>query len=458
MSVVLGYLILAMVGLGLIGVIFRPQFALVLVVSLYPLKQLIGSYLPVFVQNSAAFNVMVFAAVLLAVLSRIAKRQRPTAGLLNWLTAITVFLYLYATLAIAWSPGNGAHRWMDGYAYWAMNVVLLPLTLITIEDFRKSLVPLLLVGVIVAVLFYTNPNASWYSGRFTIYIAGRNTVSEIRGNPLAVGQMGGVVAVAAALMLPVRGGPVVNLLRIAAILTGLGLALTSGSRAQAVLAVLAIVLFYPMARRIKNVRQFFLTAGGLAAVMGVIAVGLRLFLGQTREQTQRWDVANWSQTISDRIGDAMLLIREYANSPQAWLQGLGTNAFSAVSGWPISYAHNAPVEMLCELGLIGLTLYCLAMYLAFRAGRRLFRANADDTWNRATVATLLGLCFYSFTLSLKQYTFVAMPEPWWLLVILAKLATHDQELHRHAENAAWHSGEYYDPEDAAEPDSEAVPT
>ena len=189
MSVVLGYLILAMVGLGLIGVIFRPQFALVLVVSLYPLKQLIGSYLPVFVQNSAAFNVMVFAAVLLAVLSRIAKRQRPTAGLLNWLTAITVFLYLYATLAIAWSPGNGAHRWMDGYAYWAMNVVLLPLTLITIEDFRKSLVPLLLVGVIVAVLFYTNPNASWYSGRFTIYIAGRNTVSEIRGNPLAVGQI-----------------------------------------------------------------------------------------------------------------------------------------------------------------------------------------------------------------------------------------------------------------------------
>jgi hypothetical protein len=201
---------------------------------------------------SLLFNVIVFAAVFVAVLTRFTRRERPTAGLLNGLTVVTLILYAYATFALLWTPGNGVARWMDGYAYWVMNVALLPLALSTVADFRKVLVPILIVGVIVAVLFYVNPKASWYSGRFTIYIAGRGTGDEIRANPLAVGQFGGSVAIVAALMLSGRVSLLINALRVVAILTGLGLAVTSGSRAQAVFAMGTMVLFYPLARPIKN--------------------------------------------------------------------------------------------------------------------------------------------------------------------------------------------------------------
>jgi hypothetical protein len=427
---------------------FRPQLAFALVLSLYPLKQLIGSYLPIFMRVSLLFNVIVFAAVFVAVLTRFTRRERPTAGLLNGLTVVTLILYAYATFALLWTPGNGVARWMDGYAYWVMNVALLPLALSTVADFRKVLVPILIVGVIVAVLFYVNPKASWYSGRFTIYIAGRGTGDEIRANPLAVGQFGGSVAIVAALMLSGRVSLLINALRVVAILTGLGLAVTSGSRAQAVFAMGTMVLFYPLARPIKNLKQFILTAGGGVFLLAMMGIVFELFLGHQRGQAVRWNVGGWGEQIVERFGDAALLLKAYIASPESYLQGLGTNAFSYVSGFGgMSYAHNAPIEMLCELGLIGLTLYLIATVLAFKWGRQLFRDHKEEPLDRAAAAVLLALTFYAFTLSQKQYTFVAMPEPWWLWIIMAKLAVHRQ---RQLKLEAWHD------DGIAEPDADHV--
>jgi hypothetical protein len=450
LSQVIGYFILALVGLGLVGVIFRPHWAFVLAVLLYPLKQVIGGYLPIFMKVSPLFNFIVFAAVVLAVLARLARRERPTSGAYNALAVVTFALYAWATLAILWTPGNGMARWIDGYPYWIMNVMLLPLALMTVEDFRKTLVPLLVAGTVTALLFYINPNTSWYAGRLTIYMAGRGTMSEIRGNPLAVGQMGGMVAIAAALMLPVRAGMLMNILRIAAMLAGLGLALTSGSRAQAVFAVGTIVLFYPVSRRMKNSRQFLITAGGLMMVMGMIYLALALFLGRTEEQSKRWDVMSWGETIVERVDVALQIVYVYLDSPQNWIQGLGTNAFSALAGnadpKAMDYAHNAPVEMLSELGLVGFSLYILACVLALRICLRFFRANAEEPARRATVAVLLAVSFFSFGLSLKQYTFVAMPEPWWLWILIAKLWTHENRLAMaYARQEEHHSPEWEGP-------------
>jgi hypothetical protein len=65
----------------------------------------------------------------------------------------------------------------------------------------------------------------------------------------------------------------------------------------------------------------------------------------------------------------------------------------------------------------------LACVLAFRYGRLLFRMHAHDPFERGTVAALLAMCFYLFVLSQKQYTFISVPEPWWLWIIMAKIAT-----------------------------------
>jgi hypothetical protein len=448
---VVGYIVLVAFGAGLIGVIFRPEWAFVLAVVMFPVKQLMGAYLPIFVRISPLFNLLVFSAVLIAVGSRALKRERPLAGMYNPLTVVTLVLYGWATAALLWTPGNGVARWLDGYAYWGMYVLLLPMTLLNLEHFRRTLPLLLVVGTIAAVLYYTNPKASWYSGRLTILIAAKGAAMEIRGNSLTVSQMGGMVAIAAAMMLPLRGGLAMTTLRIVAILTGVGLSVVSGARAQAALSVLTIVLFYPMSRRVKSLNQFFLVAGGMGGLLTVIFIGFTLFLGQGSEQSRRWDISRWWDVITSRAGDAGILIEAYLSHPQNWLQGLGTNAMSYFAGIPVTYAHNAPVEMLCELGLIGLTLYIVACVLAFRMSRRLFQAHAEDPVDRATVAVLLAITFYSFTLSLKQYTFVAVPEPWWLWLVVAKLWTRE----RRAALAAWQAEAEY--EEPLEPETEPAP-
>jgi hypothetical protein len=183
----------------------------------------------------------------------------------------------------------------------------------------------------------------------------------------------------------------------------------------------------------------------LLAMMGIV---FELFLGHQRGQAVRWNVGGWGEQIVERFGDAALLLKAYIASPESYLQGLGTNAFSYVSGFGgMSYAHNAPIEMLCELGLIGLTLYLIATVLAFKWGRQLFRDHKEEPLDRAAAAVLLALTFYAFTLSQKQYTFVAMPEPWWLWIIMAKLAVHRQ---RQLKLEAWHD------DGIAEPDADHV--
>jgi hypothetical protein len=429
MTQVLGYLVLATMAVWLVVAMYRPYQVFPLVILMYPVKQLMGSYLPLFLRVSPLFNVIVFAIVAAAVLSRL-KRGRAFAGLGNPFTYVTLLLYGYATFAILWSPGNGVDRWLDGYAYWIMQVCMMPLVVGTLEELRRTIVPLLIAGSITAVLFFTNPQSTWYSGRLTIYMGGRGTKMEARGNALTVGQMGGQLAIAAAMMLPVRAGLLAAPLRITAIILGLGLSATGGARAQSVLAVLTIVLFYPVSRRVKSLNQFFLAAGGLVTLAAVMYAGFALFLNQSSAQAARWDLASWWDIVAGRAEEAMVIVRAYGARPQNWLQGLGTNAFSyySTAGVSMNYAHNAPVEMLCELGLIGLALYVLGCVLAFRAGRQLFRLHSEDPLARSTVAVLLALCFYAYALSNKQYTFVAVPEPWWFWMIMVKLASAERSM------------------------------
>jgi hypothetical protein len=421
---VVGYAVLTVVAGMILAAWFRPYMALVLVYVLYPVKQLMGTYLPIFLQISPLFNFVVALGVGMGVVSQFARRRRPLTGMGNGVTVIFLTLYVYATFALLWTPGKGVERWLDGYAYWVMQVMLLPLTIKSLEDYRRTLLPLLVLSIVITFLFMSR--ATWYGARFSIYISGKGSEFESRGNALTIGQLGGMAAIAGALMLPRRGGLIVGGLRIGAILAGLGLGLLVGSRAQAALAVLTGAMFYPMSRRIKNVTQFIVTIGGLAVFLLMVYVGVKVFLGHGAEQSKRWDISSWWDIIASRAEDAMPLIRAYAASPQYWLQGMGTNAATAFIDPTLPYIHNAPFEMLCELGVFGFALYLIGCVMAFNAGRRLFKLFAQDPVGRATVGVLLAMCFYLWALSLKQYTFVSVPEPYFFWIIMTKIYKYER--------------------------------
>jgi hypothetical protein len=105
------------------------------------------------------------------------------------------------------------------------------------------------------------------------------------------------------------------------------------------------------------------------------------------------------------------------------------------------------VQVLCEQGLIGLTLVGVAAWYSFKSGWRMWDMYRNDVAMRSCVAILGAICAYEFLLSLKQGSFIASGAPfaWWL--VLAKIATREEILAAEADGVdAW---ENFDLDEAA---------
>lgn len=420
----LGYLVLVATVASWVACYFRPAFALVLVMVLYTTKQLLGSYLPVFVTNSAWFNYLIFAGVCIAVVSAVTRTPNPWRGYWHRSFALVMFLYLYALFAILYSlsPETAIARSKDGAPYWIMQVVMLPLAMVSLREIRGVYLPFIVIGSIAMVLFYINPNTSYYTGRLTLNLGYFAGATDVRGNPLATAQMGGQVAIVAALLLPARAGWMVNGIRLGALFFGLGIAVAAGSRAQFLLAILIIVAFWPISRSVRNIKQFFINTIGFGAMAVVALVAIRFFISQNVDQDARWNPQTQLNVVGERAAAAWRLIEAWAGDPVRWPFGLGTNAYAYISGEEVSYAHNFYIEMAGELGLLGLVCSLFLTAWLFRGTRDLWNHYRHDPADRATVAVLLAVAAYNFLLGLKQGTFVGIPEPFFLAVIACRLA------------------------------------
>lgn len=437
MLAVFGYLVLAALAASMVLCYQRPVFAFALVLILYPLKQLQMSYLPIFAQNSAWFNIIIFAGVCIAVLSSFSRTRGAFLGYWNRYMGLLLFMYAVALFSILFSPSQqyALDRAKDGAPYWVMQILLLPLVFTEVRDIQKFFLPFVIAASVVVLLFLTNPQTSFYAGRLTLQIGFFQGVADYRGSPLATAQMGGQLAIVAALMLPTRATWFVHIARLAGVFLGLGIAIAAGSRGQLILALLVMVLFWPLARRVRDVKQFFASVVGLGAVAGVALIALRFFIAQDVEQSRRWNPQAQIETVLARAGEAWILIDALLQEPIKWLFGLGTNAYSYISGEPHSYAHNLFIEMLGEHGLFGLSVTLVLLFWIYKASRSLWTTYRDDPVDRSGVAVLLALAAYLLLLSLKQGTFVGAPDTWYTAAIIYKLATREKIL------AAWQASQ-----------------
>lgn len=423
----LAILVAALAVAGVIVMLLRPHWAFVLVITMWPLEQLLQSYLSVLARFNQLFNYFVGIIALVAVVMRLSRRQDVLSAYWNPATFLTLLLYFLWAIGIIYSPGrdHAAEGFLFSLRYQILLLVILPLIIVDIFEFRKMLTGFMLVGSLIAILIMLNPTTSYYSGRLSLDLGMAGAHYE-RGNPLALAELGGLLALVAALIRPASVSPFFNILRITAFVAGMGLAIASGSRGQVLAACATGVLFFPVARKLASPKQFFFTMIGLGTLILGLFVMFKLFISD--QNRARWDTFALTRDLIQRFDMVWVLFSAYLANPASWLFGLGTSAYVVYStDRHTVYPHNVIAEVVCEQGLAGAIVLLLITVLTIKYGRRLWEMYRDDAVMRATIACLFAICLFYLLLSLKQGS-VAYPAPfyWWL--ILSKLSYQEQRL------------------------------
>jgi hypothetical protein len=221
------------------------------------------------------------------------------------------------------------------------------------------------------------------------------------GNPLAIGSFG---AYAAILGFVTNFGERRSILRVAKLsiaLLGLYVCLRSGSRGQLIACVLC-----------AGAGVFWVLSGikrqGLLKPLVVFAVLIACAAYAVNElgvgefgYSWRW---NAEKMINDmrrgRLETAGRLFEYYAEqSPLRWAVGLGGSASYKILGF---YSHMVPVEVLCELGIVGCVIYAMIVWRSYASARVLIGEKRLSFFARRTIATLLCLLAVDGVLQLKQ--------------------------------------------------------
>jgi hypothetical protein len=412
------FLILAIPAALVVLSLWRPVWALAALLAMFPLEILLQSSLPIFADRPALAN-MGIAGLLVAAVVRRAMSGEPLAShLFTPIYAICVLFYAWGYASALWSPTPGAFlsETLRAAPYWLITLGLAPLLLSRIEDVGRLCSAVIAIGTAIGVLMILNPNMNLVSGRLGIALG-----ADTRGNPLAIGTLGGTIMIMGALTLLTKPAPLFIGLRIAAILVGAALAILSGSRGQMIAAVMAIVVVAPITYRLATARGLLLA--GIAGV--VFAAGLYIASGRfiTRDNEQRWSSESLTTGGFGRLENAADLLSIYASSPAHWIQGLGLSAFGSINSRSgDGYTHVLFADALGEAGVVGATLLATAIVLCIRAGRRMLPLVRDDPPYLANLTVILALLVYHLLLANKEGGLLGSTTLFLFAMILGRVA------------------------------------
>ena len=199
----IGLLIAVALLISLLYVLWRPHWAFLLIILMYPLEQLLQSYLPTLITFGKAVNWAIGIVCLAAATMAIIRGQPVIRPAFNLASLSTIGLYIIVLAGLTWTPApDYANETIRGnFQYWGLLLVVAPLLLRDLEMFRRILTPLLALGTLVAVLIIINPKSSYYGGRLMLDLG---MLDSGGANPLALARLGGLMALVAALMRPAR--------------------------------------------------------------------------------------------------------------------------------------------------------------------------------------------------------------------------------------------------------------
>ncbi len=202
-------------------------------------------------------------------------------------------------------------------------------------------------------------------------------------------------------------------LRFVATMLLLAVIVRSGARGQLAATIAGSLLYLPS----ETWRRALPVIGrAIVLLAGAFVIGVVVAPSEHSQVLVRWTLDKLAAGLDVRVECITPLWAAYVDAgPVTWLFGLGADASGPIAGMA---PHVVPVEVLCEYGLLGLSLLALSTWWILRDLVRVERAEGLSLALRAAIAVLVFLA----VVSLKGGIFLRMPWLWAVYVMLARAA------------------------------------
>lgn len=398
----IGALTLTMFGILVLMGSTRPIWGVALLVLFFALEVSLQASVSPFRAFPPLANFFLAAVVGLGFLNALLRQQSPFTGTTGAALGIILLIYAWSITSLLWSPAvpdahnHGFNIIREDWPYVVLVVLLAPMLIDGLADWEEARQIILVLGGLLVITVIANPEFTIKAGRIGVVLDG-----VTRTSPLAIGQMGGTLAIVGGLYRGRLVGRLSTTLGLGGFLMGLLLALYSGSRGQVVFALICMVTFLPLSRKLKSLTRFL--GSGFVLVLALALSYFAFMLVAGDADVDRWRIDRVEDASGLRIQNIFVLLGAFINDPKAWLIGLGFNAFSAIDNdLGQGYSHCTFVDVLCEEGAVAFAGLLVMCAMVIRAGRRLFAAFEDSPPQRSAVATLLALTAYQFLLCNKE--------------------------------------------------------
>jgi hypothetical protein len=408
-----------------------PAVALAGVLCMFGLEQWGQATTTFFAQHHTATNYLIGGILVLALIVQGMKKGisllagYPAVG---WLT---LALFLYAFASTQWAPRSdiSLNLWANRWPYIVTFIVLSPLLITQSNDLRATNIGLLVFGGLLTILLFF----------FVKWEYRRIIMGQDFGNPLAISTMAAMVVLTAILADPWPESRWWVPIKWALIGLCLALVVRSASRGQLLATLFVSVACWPMSHRLANVKQFVLLGFVAIFLGGATSWAIQEYSSEQVYGTHgsRWNEQYAQEDVSNRLNNAITLLRLAYESPETMLIGLGNSASydPHILGF---YPHFVPLEVLAEEGLIGFGLYLAILFFSIRSCMRCFRSIADEPRERLILGGLAGLCMFTLLLSFKQGSLLGNVEFFMLSIILGRyeyILNRDHSLEKSAEKS-----------------------
>lgn len=413
------------VAMCMIGV-FRPSTAFALVVFIFPIKQFIQLYVPWTLNpglQGQFVNFAIGACVGLSLMGVLMRGRliRAQSGLVASLVTV---LYVFSATSIIWSPSvvrSDALGFVSvGWTYVALMVIGAPLLVTRVVDAVTCMRDSFIIGSIVCASIMLSPDFQTFAGTLSFNVGGS------RSNYLSIGEVGGVTFIIGLLVRFGRLSWVGNALRLAGVALGVAVAFRSGARGQLVFALAIGLVCFPLSRQLKNFRNFLSASLAGALVVALVAVLVNTLTVDNLTE-RRWSIESMlygSSSAEWRAATVTQFLSDWLQSPANWPLGFGLLSFRAMSEIQGGiYSHNVIVDMICELGIVGIVLFASIYWISVRQGINSMRRAASDPQARAAVACCCALGLYQFALASKQGMLWLSTAMFMYCVLLDRLAS-----------------------------------